>query len=269
MINRFGPPGPIEISGKKRKTTTQKTITIALGLFLIALLGWLAVKKFSVSPQEKVTLLIQERQWKEAAHYNYKLSQKKEFSDLRLLAYGVAIEYGLREERISHPDLPHYPYQKRLQELDTTGIFIKEAFFLKSSLFVNSPHFLQELCSLVQTGKNFSFDEKLFEATQKALRSGASWYMADDGCMEKILTESSATRIFTARVSGDKLTLRSRPTRQSTVLTQLARNSRLLILKQSPQKEKIAGKEAYWYEVLTKEQNRGWVFGGYLELVQP
>jgi uncharacterized protein YgiM (DUF1202 family) len=64
-------------------------------------------------------------------------------------------------------------------------------------------------------------------------------------------------------VTVNKLNVRSRPTLQGKLLGQFLLAEELTILKKGDKKEKVAGKNGYWYQVKGTTQT-GWVFGTFL-----
>lgn len=70
----------------------------------------------------------------------------------------------------------------------------------------------------------------------------------------------------TATVTAGPLNLRDDPGLKGTVVGRLSQGEKVRVLGRSDGAEMIDGKTAYWYEVETIDNKRGWVFGGYLDL---
>jgi len=55
----------------------------------------------------------------------------------------------------------------------------------------------------------------------------------------------------------------------SNIVTQMYRCDTVEILEQTKEKDKVCGKEDYWYKVKDKSGKEGWLYGGFLEIIQP
>ncbi|MGD8718123.1 MAG: tetratricopeptide repeat protein [Candidatus Zixiibacteriota bacterium] len=70
----------------------------------------------------------------------------------------------------------------------------------------------------------------------------------------------------TARVNAGPLNLRSDPGLTGSIVGRLSEGEKVAVVGKSDGAETIDGKTAYWYEVETIDNKRGWVFGGYLDI---
>jgi tetratricopeptide (TPR) repeat protein len=70
----------------------------------------------------------------------------------------------------------------------------------------------------------------------------------------------------TATVTAGPLNMREDPGLEGAVVGRLSEGEKVRVLGRSDGAETIDGKSAYWYEVETIDEKRGWVFGGYLDL---
>ena len=70
----------------------------------------------------------------------------------------------------------------------------------------------------------------------------------------------------TAKVTAGPLNLRDEAGLKGDIVGRLSEGEKVIVLGKSDGAETIDGKTAYWYEVETIDNKRGWVFGGYLDV---
>jgi len=256
---------PEPISNQKRKKIYQNKLFVwsFLGFLFTSLIVWLIIARFARNPFDKVDSLLIEKKISQAAELNFKLMKKFPEHRLALLMNGTVINYGLRELNITDTRLPYYEYENYLAKEDKTGVFTRQSFLKKFSIFPDSAHFLDEFCRF-----NLSYPQSLKNPEvsviiQRGLHSKTLWNKVSDECIKDLLhTEDSAGMV--AKVVGDNLSIREKPSSKSKLLGRLKRNE-LLLIKNKGAEETIGNKKGNWYFVLNENQIYGWVFGGYLE----
>ena len=78
--------------------------------------------------------------------------------------------------------------------------------------------------------------------------------------------EKAAPTPKTARVTAGPLNLRDKPGLGGTVVGRLSQGEKVIVHGKSDDAETIDGTAAYWYDVETVDNKRGWAFGAYLDV---
>ncbi len=69
-----------------------------------------------------------------------------------------------------------------------------------------------------------------------------------------------------ATVNVDYLRIRASPRIESSILGRLMKDTQVIVLKKTKEKEKVASIAEYWYELMTAEGIIGWAFGQFLTI---
>jgi hypothetical protein len=257
-------PEPISHT-KQKKLFKNKKIVYGLMIFSVVFsLGWLITKRFSGDPLDKIDNYLIAKKLDKAAKLNYELLQKSPEHRLALLMNGSIINFGIREMNITDTHLPFYEYDDFLEKEDKTGVFIRQSFLKKFSIFPDSVYFLDDFCHFKQTWPESLRNPETGIIINRSLHSKTIWNKVSNKCLNDIFHDTDNLKGMFAKVVGDNLSVREKPEKKSKTLTKLKRNETVLIKLQGGE-ETIGNKKGNWYFVLSEDQIYGWVFGGYLE----
>ncbi|MDH4263088.1 MAG: SH3 domain-containing protein [Spirochaetia bacterium] len=260
-------PEPISHHRKQRLYKNKRIIYSLMAAALIFTMIWLITKRFAQDPLDKIDSYLLEKKLNKAADLNYKLLKLHPEHRLALLMNGSVINFGIREMNITDTHLPFYEYDNFLEKEDKTGVFTRQSFLKKFTLFPDSTYFLDEFCH---------FNEKYPESIRNpessviilhSFHSKTIWNKTSDECMHKLFNGENNLKGLFAVVSANNLSMREKPEKKSKVLNKLKRDEKILIKIQGFE-ETIGNKKANWYFILNENQIYGWVFGAYLEKLQ-
>ena len=257
-------PEPLSHNKKKRIFKNKRILFGSLIFIVLFSLGWLISKRVGSDPLDKMDQYISEKKISKAAKLNYKLLQKHPEHRQALLMNGSIINFGIREMNIMDTHLPFYEYDDFLEKEDKTGVFIRQAFLKKFSIFPESVYFLEEFCTFSSAYPETIKNPEANVIISRAFHSKAFWNKVPDDCIQRIFHETDSIQSSMASVVGDNLSVREKPETKGKLLARLKRDEKVLI-KYQGNEETIGPKKGYWYFVLNENQIYGWVFGGYLK----
>jgi len=258
-------PEPLSHGRQKKIFRSRQTIFGVLALVAISGAGWLIIMRFARNPLDKVDNFIAAKKLDKAAILNYKLLQKRPENRLALLMNGTVINFGIRELNITDTRLPFYEYDDFLAKEDRTGVFTRQSFLKKFSVFPDSPYFLDEFCHF-----NFSYPESMRNPetgviVARSIHSKTVWNKVSQDCIDQLFHQSENLQAFFGRVSGENLSMRDNPGTGAKLLARLKKDEKVLVKYQGDE-ETIGNKTGRWCFVVNDRQIYGWVFGAYLEM---
>lgn len=260
-------PEPLSHNKKKRLFKNKRIIYFTLSILILYGLGWLISKKFDRDPLDKIDRYMVEKKMDKAANLNYDLLNKHPEHRLALLMNGSIINFGIREMNIASTRLPFYEYDDFLAREDKTGVFIRQGFLKKFSIFPDSAYFLDELCKFSNAYPESIGNPETGIIINRSIQSKTLWNKVSDSCIHLLFHETEKLKPQFAKVIGDNLSMREKPEKKSKLLAKLKRDE-LVLIKYQGNEETIGPKKGQWYFVLNEKQVYGWVFGGYLQKLQ-
>jgi hypothetical protein len=265
MSDQFFKPKPVSYGKKQKSERTRMYLISVSSLLIIFFVAWLIIIKFAASPFDKMEKYLTKKDIKKAALLNYEMLNDHPENRLAILMNGSVVNFALRELNITDMKLPFYEYDDFLKMEDRSGVFIKQAFSKKYSLFPDSPFFLNEFCNFSEFYPEALNNPEIMTIIKRSLQSQTKWNPGNENCMEILFSNISNYKDLTGQISGDNLSLREKPETKSKVLGKLKKGSRVLV-KFTGFEETIGNVNGKWLYVLTRESVYGWVFGGYVEI---
>lgn len=234
-------------------------------LLLFSALGWLVAKRFEQNPLSKIESYINNKKLEKAAVLNYEQLKKHPEHRLALLMNGAVINFGLREMNIMDTKLPFFEYEDYLEREDKSGIFIRQGFLRKFSLFPNSVFFPEEYCNYLTKYSESLKNPETVLVISSALKSKVKWKKVSPACMANIFKKSDYFDSLFTTVTGNNLSIRQKPDIGGKFIKKLKAKDKVLV-KEVGIEDIVGNKRAHWVYIFTEDQTYGWVFGAYLKL---
>jgi uncharacterized protein YgiM (DUF1202 family) len=116
---------------------------------------------------------------------------------------------------------------------------------------------------------SFSFlnDNSLFKRLFALLSFSVFLFSASatNAQLGKAGSKSTSNAVVTSKIiTGTSVRVRAEPNTSGKEVTSLNFGTIVKSSGRSPKKDKVGGKEDYWYKVTTEDKKSGWVFGGFL-----
>jgi len=259
--------GPEPTSHNRKKEILRNKVFwyLVFTVMITITLGWLVIQKFLKDPLVEIEHYIETKKISKAAVLNYKLLQKKPEHRLALLMNGSIINFGIREMNINNIHLPFFEYDDFLLKEDKTGVFIRQGFLRKFSVFPDSQYFLDEFCNFSMQYPESLRNPETQVIINRAFHSKTQWNKVSDSCISHIFHKMENIHAVFAKVEGDNLSVREKPSTKAKRLDKLKRHE-IVLIKYQGDEETIGSKKAKWNYILNENQVYGWVYGGYLQL---
>ncbi|MDH4199361.1 MAG: SH3 domain-containing protein [Spirochaetia bacterium] len=248
--------------GLSRKLKTLYVVVLIFGLYG---LFWLMNKRFARDPLAQVDSCLSDKKFDKASRLNFDLLKKFPEHRLALLMNGSIINFGLRELNITDIKLPFYEYDDFLNAEDKTGIFIRQSFIKKFTIFPDSKYFVEEFCAFQKKFPESLRNPEASLVIARAFHSRTVWNPVSDECVSLVFGKNEAFSELFGIVKGDNLSLRKNPGIKEKLIKKLKKND-LVLIKYTGEENIIGEKKGKWLSVFTEDQKYGWVFGAYIEI---
>lgn len=265
MTDQFFKPKPISYGKSSHGGKLRRYLIWTTGILTLVAIIWLLIIKFSASPFDKMEKYLRDKDIKKAAILNYEMLEKYPQNRLAILMNGTVINFAVRELNITDNKIPFVEYEDQLEMEDRSGVFMKQAFVKKYSLFPDSPYFLGDFCKYSSNYPDTLSNPEMMVVLKKAFQSQTQWSSVDQSCLDTVFSTIPSIQNISGETTGDNVTLRQKPEIKAKGLGKLKKGTQILV-KYTGFEESIGNKSGKWLFIMTPDGTFGWIFGGYVKL---